>query len=99
MDPNNLIWMGWKWRHGDVSLHTGGDLAKRSGGSRRRPMSCHLTDLFFPLADCRAEQELIMGSELRTIATISGHLGLFAFEPAFAAQVDAHLRELLESAA
>ena len=31
MDPNNLIWMGWKWRHGDVSLHTGGDLKAALG--------------------------------------------------------------------
>ncbi|MFT7228482.1 MAG: homoserine O-acetyltransferase, partial [Methylophilaceae bacterium] len=25
MDPNNLICMGWKWRHGDVSKHTNGN--------------------------------------------------------------------------
>ena len=31
MDPNNLLCMAWKWRHGDVSLHTNGDLAAALG--------------------------------------------------------------------
>jgi homoserine O-acetyltransferase len=100
MDPNDLLCQAWKWQHGDVGRHTDGDLAKALGRIRAKTYVMPIdTDLFFPLVDCRAEQELIAGSELRTIATISGHLGLFAFEPAFAAQVDAHLRELLETAA
>lgn len=31
MDPNNLLCMARKWRHGDVSLHTGGDLEAALG--------------------------------------------------------------------
>ena len=28
MEPNDLLCMAWKWQRGDVSRHTGGDLAK-----------------------------------------------------------------------
>ena len=52
-------------------------------------------DLFFPLEDCRREQAMIPGSELRVIASIAGHLGLFGLEPTFMEQVDHHLKELL----
>ena len=66
----------------------------------RRPTAADIIrdeDLFFPVADCRREQELVPGSELRVISSVSGHLGLFALEPAFMEQVDRHLGELLAS--
>jgi homoserine O-acetyltransferase len=53
-------------------------------------------DMFFPVADCRAEQELIPNSERRVIESVSGHAGIFCLKPEFCAQVDGHLRELLE---
>jgi homoserine O-acetyltransferase len=31
MDPNDLLCMAWKWQHGDVSRHTGGDLRAALG--------------------------------------------------------------------
>jgi homoserine acetyltransferase len=60
MDPNNLIWMGWKWRHGDVSRHTGGDLAAALGRIKAKTYVVPFSrDMFFPPDDCGAEQKLI----------------------------------------
>ncbi len=56
-------------------------------------------DMFFPVRDCAAEQALIAGSQLRVIEDVSGHLGLFAINPAFIPQVDEALRELLATPA
>ncbi|HVE97432.1 MAG TPA: hypothetical protein VNA67_10660 [Pseudonocardiaceae bacterium] len=47
--------------------------------------------MFFPVRDCAAEQQLIEGSELRVIESISGHLGLFCLEPSYMEQIDRHL--------
>src|SRR4051812_36281859 len=55
MDPNNLIWMGWKWRHGDVSLHTGADLAAALGRIKAKTYVVPFSrDMFFPPDDYRA---------------------------------------------
>jgi homoserine O-acetyltransferase len=56
-------------------------------------------DMFFPVGDCAAEQELISDSELRVVDSTSGHLGLFGLEPNFMEQVDQHLGELLDQPA
>ena len=56
-------------------------------------------DMFFPVRDCKAEQEMIPNSELRVVESISGHLGLFNLEPSYIEQVDQHLGELLDSPA
>ncbi len=54
MDPNNLIWMGWKWRHGDVFRHTGGDLAAALGRITAKTMVVAFShDMFFPPATAR----------------------------------------------
>ena len=98
MDPNNLLCMAWKWQRGDVSRHTGGDLRAALGRIKAKtfvmPMS---TDMFFPPADCQAECRLIQNAEFRPIDTVDGHLALFGADPAATAQVDRHLKELLES--
>jgi len=39
MDPNNLLTMAWKWQRGDVSRHTGGDLAAALGRITTRTCS------------------------------------------------------------
>jgi len=96
MDPNALICQAWKWQRGDVARHTGGDLAAALGRITARTFVMPVShDMFFPVADCRAEQELIPGSELRVIESVSGHAGIFCLEPEFCAQVDGHLRDLL----
>jgi homoserine O-acetyltransferase len=53
--------------------------------------------MFFPPRDCAREQELVPGSELRTLHSIAGHFGLFGFEESYLAEVDDNLRELLGS--
>jgi homoserine O-acetyltransferase len=100
MDPNDLLRMAWKWQRGDVSRHTGGDLAAALGRIRAKTFVIPIDeDMLFPVRDCKAEQELIPNSELRVIESISGHLGLFNLEPGYMEQVDGHLGELLDSPA
>jgi hypothetical protein len=45
--------------------------------------------------DRRAEQELIVGSELRVINDVLGHLSLFGTAPTFMPQIDRNLGDLL----
>ncbi len=96
MDPNALLSMGWKWQRGDVARNTGGDLAAALGRVTARTFVMPIDrDQFFPPADCRAEQELTPGAELRVIPSIMGHMGLFGFEQELLDAVDANLKELL----
>ncbi len=96
MDPNDLLAMAWKWQQGDVTRHTGGDLAAALGRITAKTFVMPINeDMFFPVRDCRAEQEMIAGSELRVVEDILGHLGLFGVAPTFMEQIDRHLGELL----
>jgi len=100
LDPNSLLAQGWKWQRGDVSRHTGGDLAAALGRISAKTFVMPISeDMFFPPRDCAAEQKLVKNSELRVIEDISGHWGLFGFEPTFMEQVDRHLGELLATPA
>lgn len=96
MDPGDLVCQAWKWQHGDVSRHTGGDLAaalaRITATTFVMPIS---TDKFFPPEDCAAEQALIPGSSLRVIEDLHGHAALFGLSPDYGPQVDAALSELL----
>lgn len=96
MDPNALLSMGWKWQRGDVARHTGGDLGAALGRVTAKVFVMPIDeDMFFPPRDCRAEQELTPGAELRVLHSIAGHFGLFGFESSYLDEVDQHLRELL----
>jgi homoserine O-acetyltransferase len=96
MDPNDLLCMAWKWQRGDVARHTGGDLAAALGRITAKTFVLPIDeDMFFPVRDCRAEQELIPGSELRVLEDVQGHLSLFGVAPTWMEQVDRHLGELL----
>lgn len=96
MDPNDLLTMAWKWQRGDVARHTGGDLAAALGRITAKTYVMPIDeDMFFPPRDCIAEQELIAGSELRLVADVCGHLGLFGVSPTYMPQIDRHLGELL----
>lgn len=98
MDPNALLAMGWKWQHGDVSRNTDGDLAAALGRITAKMLVMPIDhDMFFPVADCAAEQALTPGSELRVLSSIAGHFGLFGFEPSYVEEVDRNLAELLET--
>lgn len=98
MDPNDLLTMAWKWQHGDVSRHTGGDLAAALGRITAKVFVMPIDeDMFFPVRDCAAEQALIPGSELRVVQDVLGHLGLFAVAPTYLPQIDVLLTELLDT--
>jgi homoserine O-acetyltransferase len=100
IDPNDLLCMAWRWQRGDVSRHTGGDLAAALRRIQAKTFVMPIDeDLFFPVRDCKAEQEIIPNSELRVVESVSGHLGLFNLEPSYMEQVDQHLGELLDSPA
>jgi homoserine O-acetyltransferase/O-succinyltransferase len=96
MDPNDLLCMAWKWQRGDVARHTGGDLAAALGRIKAKTYVMPIShDMFFPPADCQAEQQLIANSEFKPLASIDGHLALFGTDADFLAQVDANLKSLL----
>ena len=98
MDPNDLLTQAWKWQRGDVSRMTGGDLAQALGRIKAKTFVMPVShDMFFPPADCQAEQQLIPGSEFRPLSSIDGHLALFGTDPEFLRQFDANLKALLES--
>ena len=96
MDPNNLLCMGWKWRHGDVSRLTGGDLRQALGRIKAKTFVIPFAnDMFFPVEDCAAEQAAIPGGELRMINSLWAHFAMLCVDPADQAQIDKHLAELL----
>ncbi|WP_214371155.1 alpha/beta fold hydrolase [Pseudonocardia sp. H11422] len=97
MDPNNLIWMAWKWRHGDVSIHTGGDLKAALGRIRAKTYVVPFSrDMFFPPQDCEAEQKLIPNSEFRVIDSLWAHFAMFCMTPSDREQIDACISDLLK---
>jgi homoserine O-acetyltransferase len=96
MDPNDLLTMAWKWQRTDVARHTGGDLAAALGRITAKTFVMPIDeDMFFPIRDCRAEQEHIKDSELRVVNDVLGHLALFGVAPTYMPQIDQHLGELL----
>lgn len=95
-DPNNLLTLARKWRDGDVSRHTGGDLAAALGRITARTHVIAIEeDVFFPLEDLAAEQALVPDSALKRVSSPWGHLALFGVDGAYNAAVDGFLRELL----
>jgi homoserine O-acetyltransferase len=96
MDPNDLLCMAWKWQHGDVSYHTGGDLRAALGRIKAKTFVMPISsDMFFPPSDCQAEWRLIPNAEFRPIQTIDGHLALLGTDPDAITQLDKHLSALL----
>lgn len=100
MDPNNLIWMGWKWRHGDVSRLTQGDLPAALG---RIKANTHVIafsrDMFFPGSDCEAEQKLIANSKFKIIDSLWAHFAMLCPTASEQGQIDACIKALLEEPA
>jgi homoserine O-acetyltransferase/O-succinyltransferase len=98
MDPNDLLTQAWKWQHGDVTRHTGGDLAAALGRITAKTFVMPIDeDLLFPPPACSREQQLITGSELRVIEDPLGHLALFGVAPTYMPQIDRHLAALLDT--
>lgn len=98
MDPNDLLCNAWKWQRGDVSRHTNGDLAKALARVTAKTFVMPISeDMFFPPRDCAHEASLLPNGELRIVEDVHGHLGLFAIDPNYMPQIDANLRELLDT--
>ena len=98
MDPNNLICMAWKWRHGDVSLHTDGDLGAALGRIKAKTFVMPFgNDMFFPPEDCKAEADLIPDSEFRLIDSRWAHFTMFCMNDRDKLAIDDNLRDLLAS--
>ena len=78
MDPNNLICMGWKWRHGDVSKHTNGNLAEALNRITAKTYVISFSnDMSFPPEHSQAEQAFIDDSEFHVVDTLWAHFGMF----------------------
>ncbi len=100
MDPNDLLSMAWKWQRGDVARLAGEDLEAALGRITAKTFVMPIDeDMFFPVRDCKAEQEQVKGSELRVISDPLGHLALFGVAPTYMPQVDQYLGELLATPA
>jgi homoserine O-acetyltransferase/O-succinyltransferase len=78
MDPNNLICMSQKWRRGDVSLHTEGNLEKALASIKAITYVITFTnDMFFPPEHSKREQLMIPNSEFHQVDTLWAHFGMF----------------------
>ena len=100
MDPNNLICMGWKWRHGDVSKHTNGNLKEALERIKAITYVVGFTyDMAFPISDCEHEQKMISNSKLFAIDTLWAHFGMFCVTDNETNQIDKILAELLNEEA
>ena len=98
MDPNNLLCMASKWKRGDVSAFTGKSLEDTLGAIQAKVFVVAFSeDMFIPVSDCKAEQELIPGSELKVISTLWGHFGMLGLDQKDFDSIDAHLGELLQT--
>ncbi|QDG76376.1 alpha/beta fold hydrolase [Labrenzia sp. PHM005] len=98
MDPNVLLCEMHKWQRADVGRHTDGNLAEAL--ARITAKTCVMPishDLFFPPDECEQDCKLIAGATVRVIETKEGHMGLNGFEPNYMAQVDSHLKDLLNA--
>lgn len=96
MDPNNLIWMAWKWRHGDVSKHTDGDLAAALARiSAKITIVAFGNDMFFPPADIEAEAAMIPQAEYQLIDSLWAHFAMFCMDENDKAAIDQVFSDLL----
>lgn len=97
MDPNNLIWMGWKWRHGDVSRLTNGDLPAALGRIKAKThVVAFSRDMFFPPSDCEAEQRQIQNSKFKIVDSLWAHFAMLCPTASEQSQIDACIHDLLE---
>jgi homoserine O-acetyltransferase len=95
LDADNLLCQLGKWRRADVSRHTQGDLRAALGRISARTFVIPFShDAVFPTGDCKAEQELVPGSELRIVDSVWGHYA-WGITESETRQIDGFLNELL----
>ncbi|WP_273150558.1 alpha/beta fold hydrolase [Methylophaga thiooxydans] len=98
MDPNNLLCMAQKWRSGDVSLHTEGDLAAALGRISAKVFVISFEkDMFISPDDCLHEQQMIAGSELISIPSAWGHFTMLGIAPEDFQMINDTLKKLLNT--
>ena len=85
LQPADLLVQLAKLRRADVARQTGGDLPAALGRiTARTEVAAFSNDGVFPVADCRAEQQLIRGSSFAVVDSSWGHYawGITASETA-----------------
>ena len=96
MDPNNLLCMGRKWRHSDVSLGIKGGLEEALARIKAKTLViAFANDMFFPQEDCAAEVRLIPDGNLQVVDTLWAHFAMFCFSDGDKQALDAHIGDLL----
>ena len=96
MDPNALLCMAAKWKHGDVSAPYAGDLIKALGRiTAKTTVIAFSEDMFIPLRDCKDEQALVPGSTLEAIDSLWGHFTMLGLFPEDFQRIDQTLARLL----
>ena len=98
MDPNALLAMAYKWKHGDSSVHANGDLSAALGKiSAKTWVVAFERDMFVPPGDCAFEQQYIPDSELRVIPSLMGHFAMLGLFPEDLAAINDLFADLLAS--
>jgi homoserine O-acetyltransferase len=98
MDPNNLLCMAQKWRSGDVSKHCNGDLSNALARITAKVFVISFEkDMFISSADCMADQQKIVGSELISIPSPWGHFSMLGVSPDDFLAIDSALKKLLKT--
>jgi len=96
MDPNNLLCMAKKWKSGDVSSHTNGDLSAALASITAKVFVISFEqDMFVSPDDCKKEQQMIPKSEYISLPTPWGHFAMLGINPEDFQAIDNALKKLL----
>ena len=98
MDPNNLIWMAWKWRHGDVSLNSKNNLDEALGRITAKVTAvAFANDMFFPPSDIVEEVSKIPNAEYRLVESLWAHFTMFCMNEKDKKAIDDIFTEVLST--
>ncbi len=98
MDPNNLLCMANKWRTGDVSKHSQGDLSAALASITAKVFVISFEqDMFISSSDMLKEQSMIPSSELVSIPSPWGHFTMLGICADDFKVIDSELKRLLNS--
>lgn len=98
LDPNSVVVMARKWQAGDVTRHTGGDLAAALGRITARVFVLPVDfDMFVTPVECAGEAHLIPRGQLHVLRDEAGHFAIYNLSDKYMEQIDRNLRELFAS--
>jgi homoserine O-acetyltransferase len=96
MDPNALLCMADKWKHGDSSQDYEKDIEKAlSRITAKTTVIAFKEDMFIPVKDCQNEQEKINNSELVIIDSLWGHFTMMGLDEKDFKAINQTLEKLL----